>query len=137
MLQSGDAAGRSGAPAIEALRMSELDPTPHITGNDLRAALARDGRPRRRRSALLEPTAERDATPSAPAWDWETGLTEEHAAVELRADVDRLEAELRAARQQRDGALAEAARLRAGLARVGAARPWRRGRVLAELRADG
>jgi hypothetical protein len=142
--------------------MADLDPHPHVTGEDLRAAFARDRR-QRRSNPLLESapiateTVEREEehdepdvpeTPeipepvgeeptvtrgSEPAWDWDADEPEDDSA-ELRAAVERLAEELETAVGERNTAVAHAEELRAALVTLASASVFQRGRVVAELR---
>jgi hypothetical protein len=138
--------------------MADLDPHTHVTGEDLRAAFARDRR-QQRSNPLLESapiateTVERDEEPEAPAadipepageepvvtrgaepaWDWDADEAEDDSA-ELRVAVERLAQELETAEQERNTAVAHQAELREALAKLASASVFQRGRVVAELR---
>jgi hypothetical protein len=107
--------------------MSESDRhiEPHVSGQELRAALAPRGRSRP--SPVIAPP---------PAWEWSADgdtreLEEARASVaELQEEADELRATIEAA-----GARERA--LRDALARLAAARPWQRAGVRAELAARG
>jgi hypothetical protein len=122
--------------ASEALGMAELDQTPHVTGNDLRAAL--DTLPRRRPRRLLEAAPHAGPQPSQPAWDWDAAApsTAEHSELEqLRAAVERLAGELEEAHAAAARAHAEEQRLREAVSELASTGFWQRRRVVAELRA--
>jgi hypothetical protein len=137
--------------------MADLDPHTHVTGEDLRAAFARDRR-QQRSNPLLEsaPIAteiverEEPETPAAdipepageepivtkgsePAWDWDADEPEDDSA-ELRVAVERLAQALETAERERNTAVEHAGELREGLARLAGASVFQRGRVIAELR---
>jgi uncharacterized protein YlxW (UPF0749 family) len=106
--------------------MSESNTEPHVSGQELRAALATDGRSRPNPLMAAEP---------APAWEWTTDEQAElqelrEAAAALQAQVDDLRRSQQASRA-RENALEEA------IARLAAARPWQRRGVLAQLSARG
>jgi hypothetical protein len=106
--------------------MSESNTEPHVSGQELRAALATNGRSRPNPLMAPEP---------APAWEWTTDEQAEldelrESAAELQSQVDDLRRSQQASRA-RETALEEA------LARLAAARPWQRRAIIAQLAARG
>jgi len=107
--------------------MSESDHQhePHVSGHDLRAALATSGRSRP--NPLM--------TENAPAWEW---TTDEQAEVEeLRDAAAALEAQVEDLRDAAADARARELALQEALIRLADARPWQRRGVIAELTGRG
>ena len=101
--------------------MSDSHIEPHVSAQDLRAALAQNGRSRP--NPLM--------SPEPPAWEW---TTDEQAELdELRESVARLEAQVERLRGDVAGERAYARELHDGLRRLAASRPWHRRRVLGDL----
>ena len=102
--------------------MSESDHhEPHVSGRDLRAALATNGRSRPNPLMAEAP----------PAWEW---TTDEQAELEeLRDTVEALEAQVENLRDAAADARARELALHDALARLAAAKPWQRRGVVAEL----
>jgi hypothetical protein len=113
--------------------MSHPDPSPQVTGDDLRQALARDGGPRGRQPLTLLDATPR--TPEAPAWDWDASTDREQAELaDLRATVEQLTGELASAREHASRSAAQAAELGDALEQLAGTRAWSRRRVIAQLR---
>ncbi len=105
--------------------MSESHTEPHVSGQELRAALASNGRSRPNPLMTSEP----------PAWEW---TTDEQAELdELRESTAELETEIERLRSVAHDARAREKEARDGLRRLAAARSWQRRTVLAELGARG
>jgi hypothetical protein len=106
--------------------MSESDQhEPHVSGQDLRAALAQNGRSRPNPLMAEAP----------PAWEW---TTDEQAEVEqLRDAASALEEQIDALRDEAADARARELALQDALARLAAARPWQKRRVVEELAGRG
>jgi DNA repair exonuclease SbcCD ATPase subunit len=105
--------------------MSESQTEPHVSGEELRAALSSQGRSRANPLVADAP----------PAWEW---TTEEHAElVELRASAATLQEQLEELRREVDTAQVVERELRDALRRMARARPWQRRSVVAELAARG
>ena len=138
VLDRDGAAARDGRPVSSgggrrpALKVSGMADQPHITAEDLRTALGAGAGKGARRSRSVLPGA-----PEPPGWDWDTGRTEEVAALDetvsrqrdeierLRRDRGELEAEVRraarGARRARPRAVRAPARRHRGAARARAA----------------
>jgi hypothetical protein len=106
--------------------MSEAHTEPHVSGQELREALAQRGRTRP--NPLM-------ASSEAPAWEWTTDEQAEleqlrESEAELRTEVDRLRG------VAADGKAREK-ELRDALRDLAATRPWQRRAVMAELTARG
>ena len=98
---------------------------PHVSGQDLRAALARNGSSRPNPLMAEGP----------PAWEWTTD--EQVELVELRASATALHEQIDELRGEADAARRRERELRDGLRRLSAARPWQRRGVVAELAGRG
>jgi hypothetical protein len=113
------------AAAANSSGMSESRPEPHVSGQELRAALAAGGRSRP--SPLI---AERPV--DQPAWEWRAEISDgelddlRRSSEELGGENERLQAALRDAR-------ALELELRGALERLAGAPPWRRRGIVAEL----
>ena len=105
--------------------MSESHTEPHVSGQELRAALASTGRSRPNPLMSTEP----------PAWEW---TTDEQAELEeLRASKAELEQEIERVRATAADARAREHEVRQALRRLADARPWQRRGVVAELAGRG
>ena len=105
--------------------MSESHTEPHVSGQELRAALASTGRSRPNPLMNSEP----------PAWEW---TTDEQAELEeLRASNAELEQEIERMRGTAADARAREHEVRQALRRLAEARPWQRRGVVAELAGRG
>ena len=106
--------------------MSESHTEPHVSGQELRAALAGSG------SSRPNPLM---ASSEAPAWEW---TTDEQAELEeLRASTAELESQIEQLRGTAADARAREHEVRQALRRLAEARPWQRRGVLTELAARG
>ena len=106
--------------------MSEAHTEPHVSGQELREALAQHGRSRP--NPLM-------ASSEPPAWEWTTDEQAEleqlrESEAELRTEVDRLRG-VAAEGRAREKELRDALRM------LAEARPWQRRTVLAELAGRG
>jgi hypothetical protein len=106
--------------------MSESDQhEPHVSGQELRAALAQNGRSRPNPLMAEAP----------PAWEW---TTDEQAELEeLRDTASALEEQIDALRDAAADARARELALQDALVRLAAARPWQKRRVVEELAGRG
>jgi hypothetical protein len=105
--------------------MSESHTEPHVSGQELRAALAGQGRSRPNPLMASEP----------PAWEW---TTDEQAELEeLRASTAELESEIEQLRGTAADARAREHEVRKALRQLAEARPWQRRAVVAELAGRG
>jgi hypothetical protein len=105
--------------------MSESQTEPHVSGQELRAALAQGGRSRP--NPLMASTQ--------PAWEW---TTDEQAELEeLRASTVELESQIERLRGAAADARAREHEVRKALRELAEARPWQRRAVLAELAGRG
>jgi predicted RNase H-like nuclease (RuvC/YqgF family) len=101
---------------------------PHVSGQELRAALAAGGRSRP--SPLI--AEKQDKPEEQPAWEWRAEISDgelddlRRTAEELTAEVEQLQTTLRDAR-------AMELELRSALERLADAPPWRRRGLVAEL----
>ena len=107
--------------------MSEAHTEPHVSGQELREALAQRGRSRP--NPLM-------ATSEPPAWEWTTDEQAEleqlrESTAELQTEVDRLRG-VAADGRAREKELRDALR-----AARGRCRPWQRRTVLADLAGRG
>ena len=105
--------------------MSEAHTEPHVSGQELREALAQNGRSR------PNPVM----TSPSPAWEWTTDEQAEleqlrEATAELEDEIDRLRGVVA------DGRTREK-ELRSALQELATARAWQRRAVLAELAGRG
>ena len=106
--------------------MSEAHTEPHVSGQELRAALAQHGRSRP--NPLM-------ATSEAPAWEWTTDEQAEleqlrESTAELQTEVDRLRS-VAADGRAREKELRDALRL------LATTRTWQRRTVVADLAGRG
>jgi hypothetical protein len=106
--------------------MSEAHTEPHVSGQELREALAQRGRSRP--NPLM-------ASSEPPAWEWTTDEQAEleqlrESEAELRNELDRLRG------AAADGRAREK-ELRDALRTLAAVRPWQRRTVMAELAGRG
>ena len=105
--------------------MSESHTEPHVSGQELRAALAQGGRSRPNPLMASEP----------PAWEW---TTDEQAELEeLRASTAELESQIERLRGAAADARAREHEVRKALRYLADARPWQRRGVVAELAGRG
>jgi hypothetical protein len=106
--------------------MSDSHTEPHVSGHELRAALAQNGRSRPNPLMTADPP---------PAWEWTTDEQVEleqlrETAAELENEIDRLRG------VAADGRAREK-ELRDALRQLAATRPWQRRAVMAELAGRG
>ena len=105
--------------------MSESHTEPHVSGQELRAALAQKSRSRPNPLMASDP----------PAWEW---TTDEQAELdELRESAAELESQNERLRDVVADARAREKEVREALRRLAAAKPWQRRAVLAELSGRG
>jgi hypothetical protein len=105
--------------------MSESHTEPHVSGQELRAALAQSGSSRPNPLMASEP----------PAWEW---TTDEQAELEeLRASTAELESQVERLRGAAADARAREHEVRKALHQLAEARPWQRRAVVAELAGRG
>jgi cell division protein FtsB len=104
--------------------MSEHEP--HVSGRELRAALAQNGRSRP--NPLM-------AQPHEPVWEW---TTDEQAELEqLRESTAELETQLDRLRSAAADARASEHEARRALRQLADARPWQRRALVADLAGRG
>lgn len=105
--------------------MSESHTEPHVSGQELRAALAQNGRSRPNPLMASDP----------PAWEW---TTDEQAELEeLREATAELERQNERLRGVAADARAREKEVREALRRLAAAKPWQRRSMLSELGGRG
>jgi hypothetical protein len=105
--------------------MSDSHTEPHVSGQELRAALAQNGHSRPNPLMTSEP----------PAWEW---TTDEQAELEeLRTSAAELETQVEQLRGDVAGARAREHELRKALRRLADVRPWQRRTVVADLAGRG
>ncbi len=105
--------------------MSESHTDPHVSGQELREALAQNGRSRPNPLMASDP----------PAWEW---TTDEQAELEqLRESAAELESQIERLRGVAHDARAREKEVRDALHRLAAAKPWQRRAVVADLAARG
>ena len=110
--------------------MSESHTEPHVSGQELRAALAGSGSSRPN-PLMASPEPE----PEAPAWEW---TSEEQVELdELRASNAELESQIEQLRGSAADARAREHEVRKALRQLAEARPWQRRAVVAELAGRG
>jgi hypothetical protein len=98
---------------------------PHVSGQDLREALAQNGRSRPNPLMTSDP----------PAWEW---TTDEQAELdELRESTAELESQVERLRGVAHDARAREKEVRGALRRLAVAKPWQRRAVIAELGSRG
>ncbi len=108
--------------------MSEAHTEPHVSGQELREALAQHGRTR---PNPLMATSE----PEAPAWEW---TTDEQAELEqLRESTAELQNEIDRLRGVAADGRAREKELRDALKLLASSRAWQRRTVMAELAGRG
>jgi hypothetical protein len=105
--------------------MSESHTEPHVSGQELREALAQNGRSRPNPLMASAP----------PAWEW---TTDEQAELEqLREATAELESQIERLRGVAHDARASEKEVRVALRRLAAAKPWQRRAVITELGGRG
>lgn len=105
--------------------MSESHIEPHVSGQELREALAQNGRSRPNPLMASAP----------PAWEW---TTDEQAELEqLRECAAELESQVERLRGVAHDARAREKEVRVALRRLAAAKPWQRRAVVADLGGRG
>jgi hypothetical protein len=105
--------------------MSESHTEPHVSGQELREALAQNGRSRPNPLMASAP----------PAWEW---TTDEQAELEqLRESTAELESQIERLRGVAHDARASEKEVRRALRRLAAAKPWQRRAVISELGGRG
>jgi plasmid stabilization system protein ParE len=105
--------------------MSDSHTEPHVSGQELRAALAQNGHSRPNPLMTSEP----------PAWEW---TTDEQAELEeLRTSAAELETQVEQLRGDVAAARAREHELRKALRRLADVRPWQRRTVVADLAGRG
>jgi hypothetical protein len=105
--------------------MSDSHTEPHVSGQELRAALAQKGRSRPNPLMASEP----------PAWEWTTD--EQVELDELRENAARLEDQVERLRGDAAAAKARERELRAAVRLLAEVRPWHRRGLVAELAGRG
>ena len=105
--------------------MSDSHTEPHVSGQELRAALAQNGRSRPNPLMASSP----------PAWEWTTD--EQVELDELRENAARLEDQVERLRGDAAAAKARERELRAAVRRLAEVRPWHRRGLVAELAGRG
>ena len=122
------AAAGGGGRGAKARPMSEAHTEPHVSGQELREALAQHGRTR---PNPLMATSE----PEAPAWEW---TTDEQAELEqLRESTAELQNEIDRLRGVAADGRAREKELRDALKLLASSRAWQRRTVMAELAGRG
>jgi hypothetical protein len=109
---------------------------PHVSPDELRAALAPRGRSRPSPVVSHAMAAEREP---APAWEWTTGLSDGDQAelVELRASVESQRTRMQALEAELEGSRAAQRESGDALAAFAAASPWQRRALRRELSERG
>jgi hypothetical protein len=105
--------------------MSESHTEPHVSGQELRAALAGSGSSRPNPLMASEP----------PAWEWTSD--EQVELEELRASKAELESQVEQLRGNAADSRAREKEVRQALRRLAEARPWQRRAVVTELAGRG
>jgi hypothetical protein len=105
--------------------MSESHTEPHVSGQELREALAQNGHSR--------PNPVMTSAP--PAWEWTTD--EQVELDELRQYTAELESQVERLRDVAHDARVREKEVRDALRRLAAARPWQKRAVVAELAGRG
>ena len=105
--------------------MSESHTEPHVSGQELRAALAGSG------SSRPNPLM----ASSEPAWEWTSD--EQVELDELRASKAELESQVEQLRGSAADARARENEVKQALRRLAEARPWQRRALIAELAGRG
>ncbi len=110
--------------------MPDRNSEPLVTADDLRAALAPHGAPRRPGALLPQPPGD---------WDWDPGLSDAERAelAELRATVAQQHEQLDELRRARDTAATRAQALSDALSMLAATRALKRRAAIKALRARG
>jgi uncharacterized protein YlxW (UPF0749 family) len=105
--------------------MSDSHTEPHVSGQELRAALAQNGQSRPNPLMTSEP----------PAWEW---TTDEQAELEeLRASTAKLETQVERLRSDVADSRARENEMRNALRRLAEVRSWQRRGIVAELSGRG
>jgi uncharacterized protein YlxW (UPF0749 family) len=105
--------------------MSDSHTEPHVSGQELRAALAQNGQSRPNPLMTSEP----------PAWEW---TTDEQAELEeLRASTAELETQVERLRSDIADSRARENEMRNALRRLAEVRSWQRRGIVAELSGRG
>jgi uncharacterized protein YlxW (UPF0749 family) len=105
--------------------MSDSHTEPHVSGQELRAALAQNGQSRPNPLMTTEP----------PAWEW---TTDEQAELdELRASAAELERQVERLRSDIADSRARENEMRNALRRMAEVRSWQRRGIVAELSGRG
>jgi uncharacterized protein YlxW (UPF0749 family) len=105
--------------------MSDSHTEPHVSGQELRAALAQNGQSRPNPLMTTEP----------PAWEW---TTDEQAELEeLRASAAELERQVERLRSDIADSRARENEMRNALRRLAEVRSWQRRGIVAELSGRG
>jgi hypothetical protein len=112
--------------------MSESHTEPHVSGQELRAALAGSGSSR---PNPLMATTEPPPSSEAPAWEWTSD--EQVELDELRASKADLESQIEQLRGSAADARAREHEVRKALRELAEARPWQRRAGVAELAGRG
>jgi hypothetical protein len=109
---------------------------PHVSPDELRAALSPRGRSRPSPVVSNVLTEERD---HAPAWEWTTELSDGDQAelVELRASVEAQRTRMEALESELSESRASARESREALSAFAAASPWQRRALRRELSERG
>jgi hypothetical protein len=108
--------------------MSESHTEPHVSGQELRAALAGSG------SSRPNPLMA-SSEPEPPAWEW---TSEEQVELdELRASNAELESQIERLRDSAADARAREHEVRKALRQLADARPWQRRAVVTDLAGRG
>jgi uncharacterized protein involved in exopolysaccharide biosynthesis len=102
---------------------------PHVSGQELRAALAASG------SSRPNPLMASTESPESPAWEWTSD--EQVELEELRASTAELETQIEQLRGTAADARAREHEVRKALRELAEARPWQRRAVVAELAGRG
>ncbi|HEX4692304.1 MAG TPA: hypothetical protein VH276_16530 [Solirubrobacteraceae bacterium] len=108
---------------------------PHVSPDELRAALAPRGRSRPSPVVSNVLTEEREERDHTPAWEWTTELSDGDQAelVELRATVEAQRTRMEALESELSEIRASARESREALSAFAAASPWQRRALRREL----
>jgi len=105
--------------------MSDSHTEPHVSGQELRAALAQSGHSRPNPLMTSEP----------PAWEW--NADEQAELEELRSSATELQTQVERLRSDVADSRAREHELRNALRRLADVRPWQRRAIVAELAGRG